>query len=285
MLKLRSIRAAFLAAFLSFWTLSGALAADGGGAVTRHFAASDESSAATVHHSAWDGLLGRYVSTPADGIARFDYGAVTEGDRQILETYLAELEATHPTALGRDEQLAYWINFYNALTVKVVLDHYPVRSIRQIKFGRLFAIGPWEHDLATVEGTPLSLADMEHRILRPIFEGPRIHYAINCASLGCPNLRTEAYVASRIDEQLESAARDYVNHPRGALVEDGRLTVSSIYDWFERDFGGSDESVIAHLRQYAAEDLRASLEGIDRIHRHRYDWALNAPAAPEQAQE
>lgn len=246
-------------------------------AVTRHFSAQSEAEASPLDHSVWGRILEQYLHESPDGVNRFDYRAVSAADRTALEAYIGGLAALRPTTLSRPVQMAYWANLYNALTVKVILDHYPVRSIRQIKFGRIFTIGPWSHDLVTVEGFDLSLNDIENLILRPVFNDPRVHYAINCASIGCPNLLVEPFVADRLENQLEAAAHDFINHPRAARIEEGRLRVSSIYVWFRQDFGGSDHAVITHLRHYADEDLRTELEGIARVSRFSYDWDLNEP--------
>ncbi len=131
--------------------------------------------------------------------------------------------------------MAYWLNLYNALTMDVILDHYPVTSIRRIDISAgLFADGPCGGPLATVEGVGQSLGDIEHYVLRNIWRDPRIYYGLNCASLGCPNLGLEPYQGAGIDAMLDAAARDYVNNPRGArITEQGRLVISRIYDWFE----------------------------------------------------
>lgn len=170
--------------------------------------------------------------------------------------------------------MAYWINLYNAATVELILDHYPVRSITRIKSG-LFSFGPWDRKLLKVDGHKLSLNDIEHRILRPLFKDPRIHYAVNCASLGCPDLAPRAYTAENLEQMLEDGARRYVNHPRGVSIEDGELIVSSIYVWFRADFGGTDAAVVEHLRRYAATELKAGLMRHSDIDDDRYDWALN----------
>jgi hypothetical protein len=198
--------------------------------------------------------------------------------KQALEQYLEDLQAVGVSALDRPEQKAYWINLYNALTVRVVLGHYPVKTIRKINISPgWFSSGPWRAKLLTVEGEEVSLDDIEHRILRPLWQDNRVHYAVNCASLGCPNLQPEAFTAENTERLLEQAAREYVNHPRGARMEKGRLVVSSIYDWFRADFGGSEEGVLAHLRHYAQEPLREALEGYSGKLRYEYDWALNEP--------
>ncbi len=241
--------------------------------------AHEPASRTAVDHTIWAEVLRTYVSASPDGINRFAYGAMSAGDRQRLATYLGRLAATPVSRLARPEQLAYWINLYNALTVQCVLEHYPVRSIRDIDISPgLFATGPWGAKLVRVEGEELSLDDIEHRILRPIWQDPRIHYAVNCASLGCPNLEREPFTAPAMDRMLDSAALAYVNHPRGVSAVGGRLVVSSIYVWFRADFGDSDDGVLRHLKAYANPDLAMELEKRRRIDGHDYDWALNDAA-------
>lgn len=239
----------------------------------------DPAASATIDHGEWDRFLKIYVRKGKDGIARLAYAAVIPADRAALAAYVDRLAGIAPSRFARSEQLAYWINLYNALTIKTVLTHYPVRSIRDIRISPgLFAAGPWGKKLVAVEGEKLSLDDIEHRILRPIWHDPRVHYAVNCASLGCPNLAQEAYRADNFERLLEAGARDYINHARGARVENGRLRVSSIYVWFREDFGDSDAGVIAHLRRYGAPALAAALADTARIDGHDYDWTLNDAA-------
>ncbi|MBL8831096.1 MAG: DUF547 domain-containing protein [Rhodospirillales bacterium] len=236
----------------------------------------DPSSTLEIDHSAWGRFLRAYVSRDAAGIARVGYGRVTPADRALLQGYISAMQSADIDRFARPEQRAFWINLYNALTVETVLAHYPVASIREIRISPgLFASGPWGRKLARVAGEALSLDDIEHRILRPIWRDPRIHYALNCASLGCPDLAAEPYLSARAEAQLDAAAFDFVNHPRGVSLEDGRLRVSSIYDWFREDFGGDDAGVLAHLVRHAAPDLRARLGGIARVSAHFYDWRLN----------
>jgi hypothetical protein len=231
-------------------------------------------STARVNHDAWDAFLARHRVPGQDGIARLRY-AQAVADRAPLRAYLATLQATNPDTLDRAEQFAFWANLYNALTIDVVLENWPVASIREIRSG-LFTPGPWGRHLATVANEKLSLDDIEHRILRPLWQDARVHYAVNCASLGCPDLPPRALRAATLDTDLNAAARSFVNHPRGARVEGGRLQVSSIYRWFIADFGGNDAGVIAHLRRFAAPPLAAALAGRTRIDRDSYDWAINA---------
>ena len=226
-----------------------------------------------VDHTMWSRLLSSYIHE-REGLNYFRYGDVSEEDLEILDDYLQMLESVQVTDLNPDEQFAYWINLYNALTIWVILEHYPVESIQDISYG-LLTRGPWKENLATVEGVDLSLDDIEHEILRPVFQDNRIHYVVNCASIGCPNLQSTAFTSNNLEDLLEHSAVQYINHPRGARIEDGELIVSSIYDWYEEDFGDSEEDVIEHLLDYASNTLEKQLSGFDDIDDYEYDWALN----------
>jgi hypothetical protein len=177
----------------------------------------DPQSPTTVSHDAWHGFLNAYLRQWADGTTRVAYAAVTLDDRASLQAYLNQLATVRVSALNRDERRAYWINLYTVLTIRVVLNAYPVASIRDITLSRgLLGQGPWDAKLVALEGEALSLNDIEHRILRPIWRDPRIHYALNCASIGCPNLAHSAFTAANLETLLDAGARAYVNHSRGA---------------------------------------------------------------------
>ena len=137
--------------------------------------------------------------------------------------------------------------------------------------------GPWDKKLLSVEGTKLSLNDIEHRILRPIWEDPRNHYALNCASIGCPHLQKTAYTSENLEVLLDSAAREYLAHSRALDLGRSQLTLSSIYDWFASDFGGSEESIIDHIQNYVDPDVADALKAFNGRIRYRYDWSLNEP--------
>ena len=240
------------------------------------WAAHDDASKQTIDASAWDAVLHDIVKSSPDGINRIAYGKVSAANRARLDGFVQRMQAVVISQYSRAEQRAYWINLYNAETVKLVLEHYPVESILKINISPgLFARGPWDKPLLKVEGQMLTLNDIEHRILRPIWRDPRTHYAVNCASLGCPNLADRAWSAEAMEPMLDAAARAFINHPRGAQVRDGKLVTSSIYKWFRADFGGSDAGVIAHLRKYAAPPLAAQLAGIRKIDDDQYNWELN----------
>ena len=238
------------------------------------WAAHDSSSTQTVDHSTWDAFLAAHVQRADDGINRIAYGSVSAAQKQAVADYVAALEAVVVSGLSRPEQLAYWINLYNALTVKVVLDNYPVSSIREIKSG-FFSSGPWRKKRVQVQAEKLALDDIEHRILRPIWRDPRIHYAVNCASLGCPNLQPRAFTAGTAERMLEAAAAEFINHERAVAFKGGELVVSSIYEWFKEDFGANDKAVIEHLSRYADVMLARKLAASTRIDDDHYEWQLN----------
>ncbi len=227
-------------------------------------------------HQPWDQILEAYLSPSPDGINRFDYDALRNAsqDRSSLNDYIETLETVPVSTLAAEDQFAFWANLYNAVTVKLIVDEAPERSIRQIR-PRPWSIGPWGVDRVEVEGRALSLDDIEHDIMREQFEAPLVHYAVNCASIGCPNLKPTAWRGATLDTDLETAARAYINHPRGVSVTEEGLVVSRIYDWFDKDFGGDDAGVRAHLLEYATDDLANAIRARPRIVDYAYDWSLN----------
>jgi hypothetical protein len=239
------------------------------------WAAHDAGSARAVDHATWTAILRALLRRAPDGSARVAYRTATPAIQAGLAGYIGALAAEPVSRLNRAEQFAYWANLYNALTLRVVLDRYPVKGIRDIGISPgLFGSGPWDARLVEIEGQAVTLNDIEHRILRPLWRDARVHYAVNCASVGCPDLLTEAFTGATLDRQLDAAARAYVNHPRGVSVEPDGLIVSSIYNWFAEDFGGRDK-VTAHLLQYAASGLADTIRRGGAIRGYRYDWALN----------
>ncbi len=231
----------------------------------------------SISHEIWAHLLTNHTDMSADGLTRFDYAALKASPKNmtLLGNYINTLAAQTPSAMSRNEAMAYWANLYNALTVQVVTENYPVASIRKIKSG--YRAGPWKRKLVTVEGNELSLDNIEHDIMRPTFKTPLVHYMVNCASIGCPNLKATPWQAATLEADQEAAARAYINSPRGARFDKGRLRASSIYRWFSKDFGGGEAGVLAHLKLYANEDLRARLNTKQKIDKYDYDWGVNAP--------
>lgn len=263
-----------LAAALPVAALAGAAHAFPAEPVDRHWLAHDELATDRVDHAPLAAFLARYRFVGPDGIALVRYGEVSAEDRRALRDYLAGLADVAVSRLSRSEQFACWANLYNGLTLDLILEHYPVESIRDIGGGWFFP-GPWREQLMVVEGRALSLDDIEHGILRPIWRDPRIHYAVNCASLGCPDLPGQPWAAAS-EAMLDNAAAAYVNHPRGVTFDGrGGLVVSSIYRWYRQDFGSAPAGVLEHLRRHATPALAARLADVTTIADDSYDWRLN----------
>lgn len=236
--------------------------------------ASNENNMAVIDHSAWQSILDNFVAKHPSGVNRVNYAELKKSPA-VLDGYINSLLAIDPRTYNQAEQFAYWVNLYNAATVQLVRDNYPVKSITKIKSG-VFSFGPWDKKWLTVAGSILSLNDIEHGILRPIWNDNRIHYAVNCASIGCPNLSKTAFIANNTEQLLEQAARDYINHPRGVSIKDGKLHVSSIYYWYLVDFGDSSDSLVQHLQKYANPELKQQLLALNNSSfTHDYDWGLN----------
>jgi hypothetical protein len=247
--------------------------------VEQSFARYASGSTLTVDHAAWTAMLQRYVVATPSGLNQVRYAAWKAESHGTLKGYVKSLEGTDVSKLDRPEQFAFWSNLYNAKTIDVVLDRYPVKSIKDIHLGGGFmaaiAGGPWKAKLVTVSGYALSLDDIEHVILRGLFKDPRVHYAVNCASVGCPNLLREALTGATLEGQLDVAARAYVNSVRGVRADGDRVIASSIYNWFQPDFGGGVAGVVAHLKRYAEPALARRLDRAGTIHEYAYDWSLN----------
>ncbi len=227
----------------------------------------------SISHAPWGEILETYVSPGPDGVNLVDYGALkaNAADRDKLDAYIGRYAKLDFSEMSRDEQFAAWANLYNAVTVRYIVGEYPTSSIKP-----WYSSGPWKKIKVNVDGRDISLDGIEHDVLRKQWEDdPRLHYAINCASYSCPNLLVSPWMAATLDEDLDNAASDYVNHPRGVSIETRGLNLSSIYDWFEADFGGSEDQVIQHILNYADEDLAAKIRANPHVHDYDYDWSLN----------
>ncbi len=228
-----------------------------------------------INHKQWATFLDRnLITNDKSNIYLVPYSRVTNKDRKILQNYLKYLENINISNYSRSEQFAYWINHYNARTVELILENYPIDSIKDISFS-FFSFGPWDEELITVEGIDLSLNDIEHRILRPIWKDPRIHYAVNCASMGCPNLLPKPFTAKINEMLLDEAAKSYVNHPRGVRFEDEKLVLSKIFDWYLVDFGGSNDNLLQHILKYSESQLYKKIERYNGKLEYEYNWQLN----------
>jgi hypothetical protein len=237
---------------------------------------------ATPDTGPWQAFLDRYLDAKSpDGINRVRYAAVTPGDKAALAKWLEAMQAGKPSALPGDAQRAYWINLYNAQTVSVVLQAYPVKSIRDIKPPGS-SNGPWDAKALTVEGRELSLNDIENGILRTRWKDYRIHFALNCASLGCPDLSPRAFAAATLEARLDQGMRDFLKSPRALAFTAQGLRLSSLFDWYKGDFGKTDKEVLEILAKYAPAETGARLRAFTGKIEYQYDWTLNDAKAAER---
>jgi hypothetical protein len=229
-------------------------------------------------HAPFDALLQRYV---VEG--RFvDYSTwqAQESDRRALAHYIRTLSEVDPSVLSAPQRFAYWVNLYNAVTVDLILDHYPLQSIKDL--GGLLS-SPWKRELVTVGGEPLSLDEIEHLELRGSTDDPRLHFALNCASIGCPPLYERAFRAEVLEAQLEEVTLRTVSDPAWVDLSEcpgaygnGLIRLSKIFDWYRSDFDG-EEGIRSFLTHYLPEHAFA-LANVDcDLHFLRYDWSLNEP--------
>jgi hypothetical protein len=221
-----------------------------------------------VTHEQWDALLKKHVGK--DGFV--DYKGFIR-DSAALNQYLKVLETAHPSDKGwtRNEQMAYWINAYNAYTVQLIVRNYPVESIKDIKRGLAFVNSVWDIKFIHIQGFTYDLNNIEHNILRPVFKDARVHAAVNCASYSCPKLRNEAYTADKLETQLDAGMREFINDPVRNRITADKAEVSEIFKWFKSDFERDAGSVRAYLNRYAAVKMgdKTPIDHID------YNWKLN----------
>ncbi|MEO6169023.1 MAG: DUF547 domain-containing protein [Chitinophagales bacterium] len=209
----------------------------------------------------WDQWLKKNVS--ASGVV--DYKSM-KADQAALETFIHELGLNVPSAsASKNEQFAYWINLYNAATVELVLQHYPVKSIRDINKGK-----PWDLPFITVDGKKYSLNNIEHDILRSKFADPRIHFAINCASRSCPKLMNGAFIPDKLESQLNALTKSFINDTAKNKITATQIDISEIFNWYQQDFMQKG-SVIDFLNSWSATPISATAS----IHYLNYDWSLN----------
>jgi hypothetical protein len=226
------------------------------------------SNSSPVSHDIWDKLLHKHV----DQQGWVDYKGFRQ-DSTELNQYLSLLESSHPDdkTWSRNEQMAYWINAYNAYTVKLIIRNYPVASIKDIKKGVAFVNSVWDIKWIKIGGYTYDLNNIEHNILRPVFKDARIHAAVNCASYSCPPLRAEAFTAEKLDMQLDDAMRTFVNDPLRNQVTADNPKGSEIFKWFKGDFEQNGQNLRAFLNQFSKEKIsdKTDITHLD------YNWSLN----------
>ena len=219
----------------------------------------------SVSHDEWTALLTKHVTIQG----QVNYKGFIQ-DSVALEKYLHQL-STHPPGKNWSsaETMAYWINAYNAFTVKLIIDHYPIVSIKDIKDGLPVITSPWDIKFFKIGNIDCNLNAIEHQILRVEFDDPRIHFAINCASFSCPKLRNEAFTASAIENQLDDQAKDFVSDPSKNIISDTESKLSSIFDWFKSDFE-KVMPLLDYIQQY-----NQALNKSNKVEFLDYDWSIN----------
>jgi hypothetical protein len=227
------------------------------------------SEAQVPSHQAWDELLKKHV----DASGMVDYEGLLK-EKSKLDAYLKTLSDNPPnkSTWSEKEQLVYWINAYNAFTVKLIVDNYPTKSIRDLGPSLKIPLvrDVWHYDFFTIGGEDFNLDHIEHGILRKEFNEPRIHFAVNCASISCPPLLNEAFVVSKLEEQLNKQAVNFINDGIRNKIKSDQIEISSIFSWFKGDFT-ENGSLIDFLNRYSKVKIVKSA----KISYLDYDWNLN----------
>ncbi|MCA1761540.1 MAG: DUF547 domain-containing protein [Cryomorphaceae bacterium] len=221
-----------------------------------------------VSHAIWDGLLKKHVNEK--GMVNYK-GFIS--DSLELNKYLAILESNHPNKAnwGKDQQLAYWINAYNAFTIRLIIRNYPVESIKDIAGGIPFINTPWDVKFINIENENYDLNNIEHGIIRKDFNEPRIHFALVCAAVSCPRLRREAYTAAQLDSQLNEEAVYFFNNPEKNKVSAKSADLSKLMKWYRGDFKDAAPDIVTYVNRYSKTkmDSDADINYLD------YSWELN----------
>ena len=227
-----------------------------------------QSDSKPVTHEIWNSLLQDHVNEQG----WVDYSGFVQ-DSNRLNQYLDILNESHPNEKhwSREERLAYWINAYNAYTVKLIVDYYPTKSIRDIKNGIPFVNSVWDIKFIEIEGQKYDLNNIEHGIIRSRFDEPRIHFAVNCASISCPNLANYAYTPEKLDAQLTQAAKAFITDENKNKLSKDKVQLSKIFSWYRGDFKEDGKNIIDYINQYAPIEIekRAKIEYLD------YNWGVN----------
>lgn len=222
-----------------------------------------------IDHAAFDKLLKKHVSDK--GLV--DYKGF-KADQTAFNQYLDMLSKNAPaSSWSKQEQMAYWINAYNAYTIRLVLDHYPVQSIKDIgsKIKIPFVTTPWAIKFFSIGGDKMSLDNIEHGTLRKKFDDPRIHFALVCASISCPRLRNEAYTAAKLDSQLDDQGRDFLNNPAKNKIGKSSAQLSRYFDWYKGDWSKNGQSVAKWVNKFST----AKMTDATPVTYLDYNWSLN----------
>ncbi len=232
---------------------------------------SEEESGLKIDYSAWDSLLKKFVITDHPSrLNRFDYESVSEGDKLALDGFVDYIQKMDPRQLTKQRQKAYWLNLFNAGLIQQVLKSEPEDSIKDIS-GNL-----WKRKRFYIAMQKMSLDDVEHGVLRPIFKDPRIHFSLVAGTVGSANILPVAFTGDNVEQLIEENTKEFLSHSRGVRNDNGKLVLSRIFNWYQADFGGNFEGVKSFIKPYAPQSLAPIL--IDaRKAKYQYDWSLNKP--------
>jgi hypothetical protein len=209
----------------------------------------------SVTHTSFNTLLTKYVTS--EGVVNYK-GLKTEQSK--LKTYIASLQSNSPnSSWSRNEKLAYWINIYNALTINLLLDNYPIASITKINKA-------WDTQITTINGKSYTLNDIENKVIRPTFNEPRIHFAVNCGAKSCPKLLNQAFTADKLEGQLQKQTIAFINSTQNKLTVN-KVQVSKIFEWYAADFG----NIIIFLNKYSKTKINSNA----KVSYLEYQWDLN----------
>ncbi|SEL42201.1 Protein of unknown function, DUF547 [Aquimarina amphilecti] len=210
-----------------------------------------------IDHMVWDQLLLLNVSN--DG--KVDYKGFIR-DKFLFDKYFKSLSTNYPSENSDDtEKLAYWVNLYNAIVMKMIIDHYPVKSINDLK-------NPWKKKSIEINNIKYSLDDIEHTILRKMDE-PRIHFLLNCAATSSPKLWNRAYTNRNITKALEERTIEYINDPSKNIITNNEVNISKVFDWYAKDFDNGD------IKSYINRYSKVKIDKSSKMNYLEYDWSLN----------
>lgn len=222
-----------------------------------------------VDHSVFDRLLKKYVSEKG----QVNYKGFKKDEKEF-NAYLEMLSKNAPTdKWSKNDQMAYWINAYNAYTIRLILDHYPVESIKDIgsKIKIPFVTTPWAKKFIKIGNETMSLDNIEHSILRKKYDDPRIHFTLVCASISCPRLRNEAYMANKLDAQMDDQGSDFLNNPAKNSIAKDKASLSKYFDWYKGDWNENGKSVEEWVNKYSKTKINKDT----KISFLDYNWNLN----------
>ena len=214
-------------------------------------------------HKTWDNLTRKYISSSG----KVNYAGFKKEKIQ-LEKYIKELQSYHKdlSSWSKNKRLAYWINVYNAVTVKLIVDNYPLKSITDLHGGK-----PWDQKLINLGGVSYSLDVIENKIIRPRFNEPRIHFAVNCAAKSCPKILNRAWTEDNIQRYLTKQTKAFIANSSQNTIKEDKVILSKIFDWYKTDFGTSNENVIKFINKYSDIDVKSDAS----VSYNEYNWSLN----------